>query len=201
MKRLILVLFASALTAVVIAFCVVLKYGNVELRIVEPGKSVQVNENHKQTKIDPYRLSIKTEQSQRTVAPQKEELPSERAVTFRMADVVNLSGGRYYCDASDKDAILGRDLYEKAIRTGDIIVPKGQKWVYKDYKIDYSWSGGYYPPYIVYKNKGGGKKYQLPEDGRDFILYQGDAFQLGISLPEETFEYVEVSVIFHIEYI
>lgn len=192
MKRLILVFFASALTAVVIALCVVLKYGNVELRIVEPGKSVQVNENHQ---------PIWAEQSRRTVAPTKEELPSERTVTFRMADVVNLSEGRYYCDASDKDAIMGRDLYEKAVRTGDIIVPKGQKWVYKDYKIDYSWSGGYYPPYIIYKNKGGGKKYQLPEDGRDFILYQGDAFQIGISLREQSFEYVEVSVIFHVEYI
>jgi hypothetical protein len=117
-----------------------------------------------------------------------------------MADVVNLSGGRYSCDASDMDGIMLRGLYANGFMTGDIIVPKGQKWVYKDYKIDYSWSGRYYPPYIVYKNKGGGKKYQLPEDGRDFILYQGDAFQLGISLPEETFEYVEVSVIFHIEY-
>lgn len=192
MKRLILVFFASALTAVVIAFCIVLKYGNVELRIVEPGKSVQVNENQQ---------PVQTEQNRRTVAPTKEELPSERTVTFRMADVVNLSEGRYYCDASDKDAIMGRYLYEKAVRTGDIIVPKGQKWVYKDYKIDYSWSGGYYPPYIIYKNKGGGKKYQLPEDGRDFILYQGDAFQIGISLREQSFEYVEVSVIFHVEYI
>lgn len=192
MKRLILVFFASALTAVVIALCVVLKYGNVELRIVEPRKSVQVNENQQ---------PVQTEQNRRTVASTKEELPSERTVTFRMADVVNLSEGRYYCDASDKDAIMGRDLYEKAVRTGDIIVPKGQKWVYKDYKIDYSWSGGYYPPYIIYKNKGGGKKYQLPEDGRDFILYQGDAFQIGISLREQSFEYVEVSVIFHVEYI
>lgn len=192
MKRLILVFFASALTAVVIAFCIVLKYGNVELRIVEPGKSVQVNENQQ---------PVQTEQNRRTVAPTKEELPSERTVTFRMADVVNLSGGCYSCDASDMDGIMLRGLYANGFMTGDIIVPKGQKWVYKDYKIDYSWSGRYYPPYIVYKNKGGGKKYQLPEDGRDFILYQGDAFQLGISLPEETFEYVEVSVIFHIEYI
>ena len=153
---------------------------------------MQVNENQQ---------PIHTEQSQRTVTPPKEELPSERTVTFRMADVVNLSGGRYSCDASDMDGIMLRGLYANGFMTGDIIVPKGQKWVYKDYKIDYSWSGRYYPPYIVYKNKGGGKKYQLPEDGRDFILYQGDAFQLGISLPEETFEYVEVSVIFHIEYI
>ena len=49
MKRFILILFTSALTAVVIAFCVVLKYGNVELRIVEPGKSAQVNENQQET--------------------------------------------------------------------------------------------------------------------------------------------------------
>ena len=192
MKRFILILFTSALTAVVIAFCVVLKYGNVELRIVEPGKSTQVNENQQ---------PIHTEQSQRTVTPPKEELPSERAVTFRIVDVVNQSGGRYSCDASDMDGIMGRGLYANGFRTGDIIVPKGQKWVYKDYKIDYSWSGGYYPPYIIYKNKGGGKKYQLPEDGRDFILYQGDAFQIGISLREQSFEYVEVSVIFHVEYI
>lgn len=180
MRRIILVFFTSALTAVIIALCVVLKYGNIELQIVKHGKAV--------------------EKSQNVGAPEEKNLPSEQIVTFRVEDYneYKKTARRFYCNAT-KGGYFRTGLHSHT-GTDDIIVPQGQKWVFKDYKVDYP-NKRYSRPFIVYKCKGSSKKFQLPEDGRDFILFPGDVFFIGMDLLESEFEYLEVSVIFHVEYL
>lgn len=132
-------------------------------------------------------------------------LPHECIVKFHIEDfepahvssAVNYSN--FQCNMCNGFIIRsGHDLITK-----EIVVPQGETWVYRDHDADYlcgNRKGWFTNPYIIIKIRGREKKYQLPEDGRDFTLQSGDTFQIGTYFAHGYFEYVDMSVVFSVQY-
>lgn len=95
------------------------------------------------------------------------------------------------------------------ITTGEIIIPKGQIWSYKDYSTNYSieekHANWITRPYILYNVNGSGKwkKCQIPDDTRSIRFYQGDKIRIGTyaSANRGYYDYIDIQVAFNIEYL
>lgn len=102
----------------------------------------------------------------------------------------------------------GRPLIYKGgrrVETFDITVPEGESWRFKDATYRKNKNGEASYPYIIYKYKDKEKKYQLPEDGRDFILYGGDVFRVGayfygFALENTYYPSTTIEVVFDVAY-
>ena len=139
----------------------------------------------------------------------KDVLPRECTVNFRLEDFKVAWGSRvtpssFYCNMSS-DGYYTKSV--NGILTKEIVVPEGERWVYKDHFNEFSCDrkkrGGlyyYYDPYIRRNFKGNVKEYKLPEDGRNFTLYAGDVFQVGINFVFDNFEFADISVVFSVYY-
>lgn len=133
----------------------------------------------------------------------KEFLPSECTVNFRITDYNHYSGcSGYYCNMYEGSKHFLTDS-GGTVLTDYITIPEGQRWTFKDFDADYK---------VAADNRGaawitrpsiyhGRKKYLLPDDGRNFMLFPGDKFRVGVYIAANKCTYVDVSVIFFIEYI
>lgn len=131
-------------------------------------------------------------------------LPFDQIVKFRVENFyIGYDSPQYYiCNIGAENSFKIKGFHD--IMTQEITVPEGQKWVYKDhfadYKFDENRDGWLAHPYIILNMGGMTKKYQLPRDGREFILYPGDMFMIGAYFAHGYVEYAEISVEFSIDY-
>ena len=106
----------------------------------------------------------------------------------------------FHCNMCDDLYIVGDDGF----LTGEIVVPEGERWIYKDHSVDFAREGRreglYESPYIRTNLKGGAKKYVLPRDGREFALYGGDVFQIGGGFGRGYYDFADISVTFSVRY-
>lgn len=132
-------------------------------------------------------------------------LPRERTINIRLENF-NVSWGgpvtpsHYYCNVAN-NGFYTRNV--SGILTKEIVVPDGERWIYKDHSVEFSTKDKtylYYDPYIRRKFKGRVKEYKLPKDGRDFALYAGDVFQIGAEFVFAYYEYADISVVFTVYY-
>lgn len=153
---------------------------------------------------------VKSEQNQNESVTdnKKEDKPSECVVSFHMdsVDVFSYSFDRMKFKTFSCNMYSGSNYIEYGnsdMSTCDIVVPEGQRWAYKDYNVDYKsdkMSSWMTRPFIILKIGDTKKKYQLPEEGRDVVFYPGDVIRIGTYLYRGHFDYVDVSVVFFVNY-
>lgn len=88
----------------------------------------------------------------------------------------------------------------RRVETFDIVVPEGESWRFKDATYRKTSKGEKSYPYIVYKFGDKEKRYQLPEDGRDFLLYGGDVFRVGAYFEWTYHSHAKIDVVFDVVY-